>query len=450
MNSNEKNEFSFYYTGEVFPQYLYIELKNTKLIQFSFIVNNYEEKNSDDLFNIYAYIINKKNLDLKIINSQYKIEGEKINGNYFKYDEIGVVEIPLDKIQNVQNDKYYAYVVIEKNEENKNKYKKIITNYFSKDKKEEVEPLTNFETTYFSNLKNGEKESYIIRSNYANHKYLVIDIAENIPVNDSFNFKIYSEPDNTELKFSIDEYYGRKRIILYSFSDYLNFKFNVIKKFSKNENPKNYSLFYFSTNYYDDLGNSFFFNYTIYIHKNESDKKTYLVVNNIRNKIGNGKYYIYIYEKNDEIDTNKKINTIYYGNKLNNEIYSKIYNEDSYDNLKYFEINFSKKDMKNKYLVRILYEPLEKKRVIGRYIYNSTLVDYDSNGKDDEQEDEEPKDKLEPEGNGKSTFLIVLIPTLLIIGIIVGVFFFYRKKKRDTKINIKKDDMMLLPPIENN
>ena len=102
--------------------------------------------------------------------------------------------------------------------------------------------------------------------------------------------------------------------------------------------------------------------------------------------------------------------------------------------------------MKKKYLIRILYEPLEKKEVIGRFIYNTTLVDYDSNGKDEPDEGEEE----EVEGNGKSTFLIVLVPTLLVIGIIAGVFFFYRKKRKDTKINIKKDDMILLPPMDNN
>ena len=448
INSNGKNVFYFDYTKEVFPQYIYTDLENAKLIQFSFIVNKYEEKNSDNLFNIYAYIINKKNLELKIINSQYIIEGDKINGYYFKYDETGVVEIPSDKIPNVQNDKYYAYVIIEKNEENKNKYKQIITNYLSKDKNEEAEPFIYYQTTYFSNLKNGEKESYIIKRNYANHQYLVIDVAENIPFNDNFDFAMYSYPNNTQLKFSISEYYGRKRIILFSFTNYLYIKFTVIKKFGlKNENAKNYSLIYFSTHYYDDLGMSFYYNHTIYIHKNESEKKTYLVVNNIRNKLGNGTYFIYIYEKNDEIDTNKKINTIYYGNKLNNEIYSKIYNENTYDNVKKFEINFSKKDMKKKYLIRILYEPLEKKEVIGRFIYNTTLVDYDSNGKDEPDEGEEEE---EVEGNGKSTFLIVLVPTLLVIGIIAGVFFFYRKKRKDTKINLKKDDMILLPPMDNN
>ena len=147
----------------MFPQYIYTDLENAKLIQFSFIVDKYEEKNSDNLFNIYAYIINKKNLELKIINSQYIIEGEKINGYYFKYDETGVVEIPSDKIPNVQNDKYYAYVIIEKNEENKNKYKQIITNYLSKDKNEEAEPFIYYQTTYFSNLKNGEKKVILLK-----------------------------------------------------------------------------------------------------------------------------------------------------------------------------------------------------------------------------------------------------------------------------------------------
>ena len=39
----------------------------------------------------------------------------------------------------------------------------------------------------FSNLKNGEKESYIFKRNYANHQYLVIDVAENIPFNELRN-----------------------------------------------------------------------------------------------------------------------------------------------------------------------------------------------------------------------------------------------------------------------
>ena len=128
-----------------------------------------------------------------------------------KFEEIGIIEIPYDKIPAGNN--YYTFVKIEKSEENKNKYKQVITDYSVIERIEGDETAINIFSlkTYFSKLDNNHKrESYIFYK--TGKKYLIIDIAENIPFNDTFSFLIYGSTSYTIL-----DYYGRKRIRINNF-----------------------------------------------------------------------------------------------------------------------------------------------------------------------------------------------------------------------------------------
>ena len=127
---NNNTEIYLPISGENFPQYTYSKLnklENNKTNEIVIVFNEIEhtEKNSDDLFDIKAYIINEDELNSLINNPTKEITGEEIIGNYNLTDKTGIIDISTEKSENNN----YIYIIIDKNSENKNVYKKIKTNY---------------------------------------------------------------------------------------------------------------------------------------------------------------------------------------------------------------------------------------------------------------------------------------------------------------------------------
>ena len=460
INKDGRNRINS--TGEIFPQYIYTDLINKYRIQFSLDSIQYEEKNNDyNLFNIEAFIIDQKNLDSKIINSQYEIKGEKINAFYFNYEEVGIVEI--DKFSSNKN--CYIYLKIEKNEENKNKYKKVITDYtLIKIKEEKENHNIYYKTRYFSKLDNNKStESYIFKNGL---KYLIIDISESIPYNNSLTFDFLNLIGYTSVKFSIKDYNGRKRLVVTNFDVVKEIKLNVRKK-EIDENSKNYSIICYSLN---DINNLYdyekYINKTIVIQKNNDTKKSNLVIKNAHDGSGyvsRVKYILNIYEKKDETNSIEKINTSYVGNKHKNEIFSKIF--EGYKDEKWLtiELNFTKKDLKEKYLVRIIVEVIKSKDEVQRYMYNSTLVDPEKDEEDekDEKDKKDKKDEKGEEGEKKQgtegISLSIIIPLCCLAAVLIGVGIFFILRKRRANKNIEKIETieeglipMPLQPVRNN
>ena len=117
-------------SGENFPQYTYSQLnkllndKNKKVI-ISFNEIEHKEKNGDDLFDIKAYIITEEELNNIINNPKKEISGNEIKGKYNLNDKKGIIDLSSQKIE----DHNYVYIIISKNSENKNTYKKLKIDY---------------------------------------------------------------------------------------------------------------------------------------------------------------------------------------------------------------------------------------------------------------------------------------------------------------------------------
>ena len=252
-----------------------------------------------------------------------------------------------------------------------NKYKQVITDYSVVERIEgdENSPITFYTfKTYFSKLDNSHNRECYSFSSSGNY-YLIIDIAESIPFNDTFSFLLYGTSS-----YSIIDYYGRKRIKVNDFKEGKNVKFYISKKDNIEDQSKNYSFTFAivkdANDYYKFQSK---FNRSIIIQRANDTNKSILTIKNIYDQL-RIKYTLNIYEKKDETNTISKINTTYTGTKHKNEVYSTVFERFDYEEYINIELNYTKEDLKKKYLVRIIADRTTYNEVVERYIYDSNLV----------------------------------------------------------------------------
>ena len=429
LEKNIKNEVSFSFSEDnALPQYAYIELNKALKIEVLFhdiIYNNYV--NDDDLFNVKTYIINKDTLNKRKMNPKTEIKGELIEGYYLKYEKSVIIKIESDKIKT--DDEYYAYIIIEKNNNNKNIYKTIKVEYSVNEIESGMEIYPN--KFYFSSLaKNNSHDYYLINKQSDQDNYFIIDIAENIPVKNYFDFQVEFYPENklyqnvNEPQIQKIDYNGRKRIIAnLTKTGYEGLKLYVTKN-AADENYKNYSINYYSVSNIESFENYTNFNDSLIITSN--NKNTNLTFNNLwRFKrfftVNNITYYIDIFEKNDEFSNYKSIFSTYIGNR-DEKIYKKMSATSLYlfDQNLTVEIDIPKEDLKNKYFIRVLADMANSDGTRDKFIYNSAdLID---NGGD------EPK-KVDVDENLILYVILYMVIVCLIIMIVVAIFLKLHKNK---------------------
>ena len=442
LEKNIKNEIYLLLSGDKsFPQYVYIKLDSNSSIKIEMLFHDitYEQNypNSDDIFKINGYIINHEMLNKRINNPEIEIKGEIIQGNYLRYEKTGIIEIMKDKIKT--DDEYYLYIKIEKDNENKNVYSSIKVQYSVNEKEEGMEIYEN--KFYYSEINNINKEDYYIINKQSDlDKYIIVDIAEKIPVlnnleirKELFKNNINSKILNDDLIQEID-YNGRKRIIANVVNnDGIKL---YIKKKNEDENNKYYSINY---NLIDNISNfENFTNFmdTLSISKNkQNNKKTNLIFNNIlRYKrfftVRSGSYYIDIFEIKDEIKEKSNIFSTYLGNhEEKNIIFSTVLN-----NINFFmqnltiEIEMTKNELKN-YYIRVLADIFNNDGTREKFIYNMTLVDIDK--REETNEDDNNKNKV------VSLIIFISIPLILLIVVVVVLIIVKRKKN---EYNVKKPE----------
>jgi hypothetical protein len=376
-------------------------------------------------------------LNKRINNPEIEIKGEIIQGNYLRYEKTGIIEIMKDKIKT--DDEYYLYIKIEKDNENKNVYSSIKVQYSVNEKEEGMEIYEN--KFYYSEINNINKEDYYIINKQSDlDKYIIVDIAEKIPVlnnleirKELFKNNINSKILNDDLIQEID-YNGRKRIIANVVNnDGIKL---YIKKKNEDENNKYYSINY---NLIDNISN--FENFTNFMdtlsisENKQNNKKTNLIFNNIlRYKrfftVRSGSYYIDIFEIKDEIKEKSNIFSTYLGNhEEKNIIFSTVLN-----NINFFmqnltiEIEMTKNELKN-YYIRVLADIFNNDGTREKFIYNMTLVDIDK--REETNEDDNNKNKV------VSLIIFISIPLILLIVVVVVLIIVKRKKN---EYNVKKPE----------
>ena len=113
LEKNVKNEIYLSLSNDKsLPQYTYTKLSSNASLKIEILFHD---------------IINKDTLNKRIYNPDTKIEGELIQGKYLKYEKTGVIEISKDKIKT--DDEYYLYIIVEKDDSNKNIYTSIKIQY---------------------------------------------------------------------------------------------------------------------------------------------------------------------------------------------------------------------------------------------------------------------------------------------------------------------------------
>ena len=126
--------------------------------------------------------------------------------------------------------------------------------------------------------------------------------------------------------------------------------------------------------------------------KKNNKKKSILLFNNIWRfkrffSVRKITYYIDIFEKKDQILNYSSIFSIYIGNHNEKIIKSFIVNNIlMFEQNVSIEIDYSKENMKKKYIVRVLAEIDNYDGTRDKFIYNSTLVDNDNSKKVDVNE----------------------------------------------------------------
>ena len=447
LEKNIKNEiFSSINSEAVLPQYSYTKLNyNISLkieILFHDITYQQNLKKNEDNFSIKAYIINKDTLIKIKRNPEIKEEGEEIVGNYLKYEKTGLIEVLKDKIKD--NDEYYLYMVINKEKDNENIYSTIKFQYAVNEEENGMQIFQN--NFYYSNINNPNKEDiYTIYRQSNNDKYVIIDIAENIPVLNSFKIRKELFKDNKNIIngdsiiYELD-YNGRKRIIADLES------FDGIKLFITKNNEqvidKYYSINYNLVNNLSNFENFTNFNDTLFIStKKDNKEKTNLIFNSILRykrffSIKSFNCYLDIFEPNNEIQNKSNIYSTYIGNHdEKNIIYSTILN----DNRNFFsrnitiELNMTKEILK-KYFIRLLVDLFNNDGTRQKYIYNMTLIDIDIPENSDNTDD-----KKSNEDSDMALYIIIFIPTLCVIMVIV-VFIYVKNKSKEKEID-KTDEV---------
>ena len=443
LEKNIKNEIYLVLSGDKsFPQYVYTKLDPNSSIKIEMLFHDikYEQNypNSNDIFKISGYIINLETLNKRIKNQDIEIKGEIIQGNYLIYEKTGIIEITKDKIKT--DDEYYIYIQIEKNNENKNVYSSIKVQYSVNEKEKGMEIYKN--KFYYSEMNSINKEDYYIINKQSNlDKYIIVDIAEKIPVlnnleisSELLNNNINSEILKEDLIQEID-YNGRKRIIANVINnDGIKL---YIKKKNEDENNKCYSINYNLVSNLSNFENFTNFVDTLSISENkQNNKKTNLIFNNILRykrffSVKSGSFFIDIFEIKDEIKEKSNIFSTYIGNHEEKNIkFSVVLNNANFfsQNLT-TEINMTKNELKN-YYIRVLADIFNNDGTREKFIYNMTLVDIDK--KDETNGDDNN------ESNIVSLIVYITIPVVLIIVVVIVLFIVKIKKSKNI---VKPEDV---------
>ena len=390
----------------------------------------YKELLNEDNFDLKAYIINKNTLNKRIINPDTIITGDVIQGYYLKYEKTGIIKIESNNIKT--DDEYYLYIIINKEVNNKNIYKTIKTQYSVNEFELGMEIYPN--KYYFSCLeKNNSKDYYLINKNIKDN-YIIIDVAENIPVKENFDFQIKEINSNKMIvgsniqKF---DYHGRKRIVA-NLTGYKGLEISIIKNTNGDENHKNYSINYYSLTNFESFDNYTNFNDSLIIEKvKNKNKKTNLIFNNIWRfkpffSVKNITYYIDIFEKNNEFKDYNSIFSTYIGNHNENMIKNIIVNNIfMFEQNISVEIDYSKDNLKNKYLVRVLADIDNNDGTRDKFLYNSTLIDNDEQKKVDVNEN--------------LVLYVILYMVIVCLGIMIIVVILLKRHKK--KIQLIEPDL---------
>ena len=437
INVNDKNEIYLPFSEEVFPQYLYTKLNNAIQIEVLLHDIEYKTNNNEDLFNINSYIINEKELNSLIINPKKDLTKDIIPGYYLKYEKTGIINISSEKIKT--DDNYYLFLVVEKNENNKNIYNKIKTQYSVNNKIDNEEMILFSKKYYFSSLaKPSSLDYYLLKKDSINDKYIIIDIAENIPVKNNFDTLVNLYPDNTNNETLIFDYNGRKRLIV-DLKDQEGVKLWINKNDLGDENYKNYSIIYYSLNNLNEFDNYTNFNNSIIINNNNKENsKSKLLINNIKNSydfIKDVTYNVDIFKLNNEFD-NKIYDTIYVGNRDENNIEKSLTFKSNEKDI-YIDIDYNKNDLKDKFIVRIVANIVKKDGSNDKYIYNSKILDF-------EKEEEE---------NNNYVWIFILIPIVIILILVIFILCLRKRKLKnieDTEKEVNEADTLLQEKSEGN
>ena len=450
LEKNVKNEIYLSLSNDKsLPQYTYTKLSSNASLKIEILFHDITvsgRNKTDDTFKISGYIINKETLNKRIYNPDTKIEGELIQGKYLTYEKTGVIEISKDKIKT--DDEYYLYIIVEKDDANKNIYTSIKIQYSVNE--EENGMIIYQNKFYYSGINNKNKEDYyIINKQSDQDNYIIIDISENIPVLNNFDIKkeLYKKDNNknTNEIFTEDliqefDYNGRKRIIA-NIINHDGIKIHI-KKNTEDENYKYYSINYNLVNNLSNFENFTSFNDTLFISTKKDDKKkTNLIFNNILRyrrgfRMKSFAYYIDVFEIKDEIKKESNIYSTYIGNHDEKNIkYSNILN----NNINFFqqnmtiEINMEKEELKKCY-IRVLADMSNNDGTRQKYIYNMTLIDIDK--KDDKDNND---------GVNVAIYIFIFIPTVCIIVLVVVLIYVKKKKNSDIKNPDDVESDSLLP-----
>lgn len=446
LEKNIKNEIILPLSNDkkLLPQYAYTKLNiNSSLkIEILFLDITYERNiniNVDN-FDIKAYIINQETLNKRKQDPTIKIEGEEIKGNYLIYEKTGLIHISKDQIK--KDDEYYLYIIINKSTDNKNVYRTIKFQYSVNEEEKGILPYQN--KFYYSGINNGIKEDYyIIKRQSDLIKYIIIEIAENIPVLNNFYIRKELFKDNNELNENSDEnlikefdYNGRKRILV-ELKNYDGIKL-YIKKNTKEEKYKYYSINYYLVNNLNNFENFTNFNNTIFISANKNNNtRTNLIFNSIMryrraSRAKSSELYLDIIQIKDDIKNKSNVYTTYIGNHdEKNIIYStKINTRNNFFSRNItFEINMTKSELKN-YAVRLLADIFYTDGTRQKYIYNMTLIDIDS--------------KNNNPGSKVALYLFIFVPIICVI-VVVAVLIYLKKKNKEKDIIDEVENDSLLP-----
>ena len=311
-------------------------------------------------------------------------------------------------------------------------------------------------TYYYRSMEEpSSTDYYYIQKSSKNDTHIIIDMAENIPVYDNFFVIVNPENEKTEKNMQVLDYNGRKRIIV-NLTDSDGAYLWVTKNHLGDNKYKNYSLIYYSVNNLDLLDEYSDFNNSIIINKNK--EKSTLLINNIKNSFNFIKevtYYVDIIPKENDIKFDKRIDTIYMGNRDESIIKSQKMLK-SNDEIIHIDIDYDKNETLYNYSVRLIAEIVKNDGSKDKCKYNATLVDFggeEEEKKDEDKDKDKDKDKeKENKGNENSddnTLLYILIPIIVLVVIIaVIIIVILIRKKRVQNSDVEKqvlDDNMDMP-----
>ena len=409
---NINNEISFSLTENPFPQYGFIDMKNKNIkVNIYFYDIKFKKYSrsrvSQNLFNIYAMVIPDDGNTFDV------------PGNYLIYENIGIMDFKLN-CGRFKDGGYYIYTFIEKQYKNENVYEKIKEQITISEIENNNEIKIFSKSKYFYSLNDNENIINLILDNKnKNNKIFLIDITQEIPVLNNFNFELRKNDNSIIKKYKSYEYMGRRRIILdiskYN-EDNNNIKLKIERIIKENNSfPTNITILYHTFENISSIFEYKDFDNTFYIQESEIRKNiTFKNIQYYYKSIINVIYFIDIFNITENCSSYEKINTVFLGNRDNqNLVFSNILDWLNSDYQSYTQ--YIPKDLdfdKNKYLIRIVATFKNSKGFEERIIYKIK---------------EDKKDN--PSSNSFKYFPYIFIAIVIIAIIIIFSIYLSNKKK---------------------